>query len=367
VVLFAAKKWVAVQSSSIEVTAVPLDSFLDLFTQLIIFFADREKRSSDVARYPAGRSRLEPVGIVLCASLMGVASLEIACRSCADLAQGHSGDPPELSLDNGNLALLLFTILSKIALYLYCVAVQKHSSSVMVLAIDHRNDILSNIVAVATAFSSTRWPRYWWADPVGAIVMSVYIISNWLAVAKEQVEMLVGKAAAPEFVEQISSIANAHHDCLCLDVVRAYHFGHKYLVELEVVLPARMQVQEAHDISLELQQNIERLEQVERAFVHVDFMRRDEDEHIVALKSPRLTDRQIIDMRRARNAIANASVRPDTSTDTSTDICPDPDSDRDASASHRVPSPASISQHRLHLPSALSDYQAGSPSPISSA
>jgi len=39
-------------------------------------------------------------------------------------------------------------------------------------------------------------------------------------------------------------------------------------VELEVVLPAEMSVREAHDISLALQQSIEQLDAVERAFVH---------------------------------------------------------------------------------------------------
>ena len=41
-----------------------------------------------------------------------------------------------------------------------------------------------------------------------------------------------------------------------------------------------MTVRESHDISLALQQSIEQLDSVERAFVHVDWRGRDgEDEH----------------------------------------------------------------------------------------
>ena len=40
---------------------------------------------------------------------------------------------------------------------------------------------------------------------------------------------------------------------LALDGCRAYHFGEKYLVELEVMLPGDMTVRDSHDIALHLQ------------------------------------------------------------------------------------------------------------------
>jgi hypothetical protein len=50
---------------------------------------------------------------------------------------------------------------------------------------------------------------------------------------------------------------------------------------MEVVLPAGMTVAESHDIALGLQHKIESLEEVERAFVHVDYLTRDGLEHKV--------------------------------------------------------------------------------------
>lgn len=70
-----------------------------------------------------------------------------------------------------------------------------------------------------------------------------------------------------------------HHPLMKSDIVRAYHFGNNYLVELEVILPETMCVREAHDISLALQNKVEELDNVERAFVHVDYLSRDYDEH----------------------------------------------------------------------------------------
>ena len=70
-------------------------------------------------------------------------------------------------------------------------------------------------------------------------------------------------------MEQIEQIAIQHDPRLYVDCTRVYHFGARYNVEMEIVLPGVMTVMESHDIALALQHKIESLEDVERAFVHV--------------------------------------------------------------------------------------------------
>ncbi|TMW65061.1 hypothetical protein Poli38472_009228 [Pythium oligandrum] len=95
---------------------------------------------------------------------------------------------------------------------------------------------------------------------------------------------LVGVSASEEFIDEVKELCNTHNAKLSLDIVRAYYFGSgsKYLVELEVVVPADMTVKDAHDIALQLQFKVENLEDVERVFVHVDYKARDYDEHVVS-------------------------------------------------------------------------------------
>jgi hypothetical protein len=68
---------------------------------------------------------------------------------------------------------------------------------------------------------------------------------------------------------------------MSLSLVRVYHFGSRFNVEMEIVLPGSMTVRESHDIALALQHKIESLKDVERAFVHVDYLKRDGLEHKV--------------------------------------------------------------------------------------
>ena len=50
-------------------------------------------------------------------------------------------------------------------------------------------------------------------------------------------------------------------------------------MEVEIVLPEQTPLRQSHDCGIALQHAIEKLEQVERCFVHVDYMERSADDH----------------------------------------------------------------------------------------
>jgi Co/Zn/Cd efflux system component len=104
--------------------------------------------------------------------------------------RAFAGIPPDL-----DMTWLLYIILGvaaglKVILYLYCVALQKQSESMLALAEDHRNDIMSNVVAILTGAAASYWREGWWIDPVGGILISLYIIYSWGAICKEQVNCI---------------------------------------------------------------------------------------------------------------------------------------------------------------------------------
>ncbi len=64
---------------------------------------------------------------------------------------------------------------------------------------------------------------------------------------------------------QLTLIAYNHHQKIMkIDTVRAYYFGTRLLVEIDVVLPELMPLREAHNIGESLQVAVESLDFVER-------------------------------------------------------------------------------------------------------
>ena len=72
----------------------------------------------------------------------------------------------------------------------------------------------------------------------------------------DQVDKMIGKGAPADFIENLEELAKTHHADMALDNIRAYYFGQRFIVEMEVVLPSAMTVRESHDIALILQHKV---------------------------------------------------------------------------------------------------------------
>jgi hypothetical protein len=106
-----------------------------------------------------------------------------------------------------------------------------------------------------------------------------------LADITEQFTFLAGIAAPKEFQNLViykvsvrSSVGaklsgqamTFNPEIVSVDTCRVYHSGPNYFVEVDIVLPPEMPLWKAHDISQDLQDQIEALPDVDRCFVHVD-------------------------------------------------------------------------------------------------
>eukprot|EP01089_Gocevia_fonbrunei_P016677 TRINITY_DN5233_c0_g1_i4.p1 TRINITY_DN5233_c0_g1~~TRINITY_DN5233_c0_g1_i4.p1 ORF type:complete len:510 (-),score=108.38 TRINITY_DN5233_c0_g1_i4:36-1565(-) len=259
----------AVASGSLAVIASALDSFLDLLSGLILFATSyvMGRAQGEVYAYPGGTSRIEPLGIIIFASCMFTATLQLLVSAAERLL----GDPTdaEIDLTTSTIVIILITVVTKALLYIYCSWIDG-SESVEALKQDHRNDVISNSFGLLMAIAAYHF--VWWLDPLGAIIMCLYIMSVWFRTGYGQVKMLSGMTAHPEILAQLTYLAWNHHPkIIAIDTVRAFHLAYKYLVEVDIVLPEDMPLKEAHDIGESLQEKIEELEVVERAWVHLDY------------------------------------------------------------------------------------------------
>ena len=100
-----------------------------------------------------------------------------------------------------------------------------------------------------------------------------------VSTAIEQVEMIIGRSADAEFLDVVREMAETHDPGALLDCMRAYHFGPKFLVEVEIVMAEDTLLRDSHDCGIMLQHKIESLPEVERCFVHIDYQQREVDDH----------------------------------------------------------------------------------------
>mmetsp|Transcript_16043 Transcript_16043/g.23813 ORF Transcript_16043/g.23813 Transcript_16043/m.23813 type:complete len:333 (-) Transcript_16043:20-1018(-) len=280
--LCAAKVFALVETNYSKAVAASLaDSMVDILSQMVLALSQyyMEQPSHE---YPVGRNRLEALGVIACSCIMSMSSFEVIQYAFRDLYNGFNLNIIPMITANVWLYVILGGgILSKWLLWVACKASKIQSTSLVALAEDHLNDVVSNIAAVLTAVVAAKHIKFWWVDGIGAILISAWIISRWFGLTMDEMEKIIGKSAPEDFISKVEEIASKHHPSIEVDVTRAYHFGANYIVEMEIVLPKATILADSHDVALELQHKIELLEEVERAFVHVDYEKRHYPEHKV--------------------------------------------------------------------------------------
>lgn len=312
--LFVALAWwgfglyTVVSTASLAVLASLVDATIDLAAQGVLLGANTFAGvKGEGTPYPVGVSRLEPVGVIICSVLMALASGAVIYDSFHTLEHYYPKGPAMQFTDTASV-LLACVVAVKIVVWRIAKAEYEKTQNVSLeaLALDNFNDILSNASALIFASITRLRGDLWWVDPVGGILISIYIIRSWVLTAVEQVNMLVGKEAHPEFLDKVKELANNHHPDAQLDIVRAYHFGPKFLVEVELVMDRSTPLEKSHDVGMLLQDEIEHMDECERCFVHIDYEHREADDHDPSVPIHKKTNTPPHRMR--KTFLLNASV-----------------------------------------------------------
>ncbi|CAL9016504.1 unnamed protein product [Prunus brigantina] len=266
-VLFLAKVYASFESRSLAVIASTLDSLLDLLSGFILWFTSNAMRKPNQYRYPIGKNRMQPVGIVVFASVMATLGLQILFESGRQLLTRAEPDRDPVK-EKWMIGIMVSATVVKFVLMAYCRRFK--NEIVRAYAQDHLFDVITNGIGLASAVLAIRF--YWWIDPVGAIIIALYTMGNWAKTVMENVWSLIGKTAPAEYLAKLTYLIwNHDKEIQHIETVRAYTFGCHYFVEVDIVLPGDMSLSHAHNIGETLQEKLENLPEVERAFVHVDF------------------------------------------------------------------------------------------------
>lgn len=169
---------------------------------------------------------------------------------------------PDITLPT--LIIIGVTVLSKVILLIFCL--RHKTPNAKVLSLDQRNDIATNTFAfIAAIIGDKYWP---YADPLGAILVSAFVMGCWFYVAVGQVPILSGKRASIEYINRIITLCYDHDPPIkSMDKVLVYHYGTRFLVEVQVAMSPDAKLKEAQAIVTTLQSKLELLPDVERAFV----------------------------------------------------------------------------------------------------
>jgi len=112
----------------------------------------------------------------------------------------------------------------------------------------------------------------WWLDPLGAGLLSLFIIYDWASTCFENVNRLTGVAVDDRVLEKLTFLAFRFSPLVQgYKSITAYHAGDGVWVEVDILLDEKTPLEMAQDVAETLQYCCEGLPEVDRCFVTCDY------------------------------------------------------------------------------------------------
>jgi cation diffusion facilitator family transporter len=264
-VLCAAKITVGLLFNSIAIISDSFNSLTDIVASAIVLVSVRSSYRAPDEDHPFGHKRAQPLAGLVVAILTGIVGFEIIAQSVTRLLDGEQPDTGLLPI-----VLVVGVMVIKLGMYLYArlVAARTGSTAIAASATDHRNDVLiSGAVLAGVVASHLGFPIF---DPIAAILVGLWIIRAGFAIGQTNIKYLMGEAPPPELVERILARAKEVDGVLSLNDVFAHYVGTTVQIEVHINVDSTITIEEAHGIGKKVQGVIEDMEEISRAFIHID-------------------------------------------------------------------------------------------------
>jgi cation diffusion facilitator family transporter len=155
-------------------------------------------------------------------------------------------------------------------MYFYTKAAWKKTQSIALFAfmVDHRNDIWIAFGAII-GFIGVNY-NLAFLDPLVGILIGLWIIKVGFGIGIDNIKFLMGEAPKKELLEKIKNAASKVKGVKGIQQVKAHYVGTLVQVALIITVDRNMSIYQAHALGTKVEKEVEKLEEIDKAFVHIN-------------------------------------------------------------------------------------------------
>lgn len=244
--------------NSAAMLADAVHSLSDFVTDIIVLLFVKISSKPEDKEHKFGHGKYETLATVVIGIMLFLIGLGILYNGAKDVIRVING---EVLPSPGILALVaaLFSIAVKEVLYQYSVIKGKtlDSPAVIANAWHHRSDALSSIgTAIGIGGAIVLGEKWSVLDPIGAIVVSFFIIKVAYVLTKNGVDDLLERSLPPEIEDEIvkiilsfDKVSEPHH-------LRTRRIGNKYAINVHIRMDGNTLLYEAHDTATAIERRL---------------------------------------------------------------------------------------------------------------
>uniref|UniRef100_A0A7C4KJA5 Cation transporter n=1 Tax=Anaerolinea thermolimosa TaxID=229919 RepID=A0A7C4KJA5_9CHLR len=259
------KALVAYLSGSVALYSDAANSISDVVYSLFMVFGLWYAQRPPDLSHPQGHSRFEPlIGLLVTAS-MAFAGYEAARASIQRFLAGG------LAVEPGLPALVLFVSAAvKVGMFYRIRFLSKKlaSPTLATTARDNLSDVLTSGAALVGAIGS-KWIHPL-ADPIGGVLVSLWIFRTVFKAVRENLGFLTGQGADEALRRQLVKVAEEIEGVQRVHHLMSEYTGPRLVVDLHINVDGEMSVHRAHEIADEVIRRLEEFPEVDRVYVHIE-------------------------------------------------------------------------------------------------
>jgi cation diffusion facilitator family transporter len=248
------KAVVAFFTGSVSITAQAIDSFLDLFAVGITVFAIRMADEPADEEHPFGHGKVEGIAAIVQSILIFAAGGWIIYSAVERIISGA-----EIEMSEAGIAIMLVSVLASIFLSRHLMKVSKLTDS-LALEASARNinaDIYS-AVGVLVAMIFIRITGFSMLDSIVGIGVALIILKSAFDILRKSFGELIDRKLPEEEERIIHATIEEHTTQLAgYHEVRTRKAGSQRFVDLHLLLPKNMSLEDAHNMADHIEQDIE--------------------------------------------------------------------------------------------------------------
>jgi cation diffusion facilitator family transporter len=242
-----------------------IHSLSDLVTDFVVILSSRLSNRPADDTHPYGHQKFETLAAMFVSVVLVVVSGGLIWTAARAILKGEGHFPGEIVLVIAGLSViskeLIFQATRKIAK-------KTHSASLYANAWHHRSDAFSSIAVLAGGIAGfLGWAM---ADLAATIVVGFMILGVGLKIFYEGLVELTEHSADHESLKVINEIL-ASEEISGWHALRTRKLGGELFVDLHVLVNAKLTVQESHEITLRIEEDIKsRLSKPVNVLIHID-------------------------------------------------------------------------------------------------
>lgn len=265
VFLFLIKALAGLVSNSIAIISEAVNSLTDIVSSVAIKYSVYLSHQKPDDKHQFGHSAAQPIAAFIVAVFAFVLGIKIVEESIDRIL-----NPEEINASPLVYGILAATIFIKIILSQYQKRIGNkfNSPAVKAAGVDSLNDVLASSIALAGVVAASM--DFNFVDGIAGILVALFIFKTGYEVGRENIDYLMGRAADDRFIFDVAKVALKVDGVKGLNDIRSHYVGDKLHIEIHIEVDKNTKTEVSHDIGKLVQLAIERMEEVQKAFIHID-------------------------------------------------------------------------------------------------